>query len=557
MLRISMVLGAPILFSSLLTVPVRSQDLSEITEQQLQLQMQREEARRKQDDAQPDVRLQGATAPVAGYPDRETPCFPIRSVVLEGQEASVFQWALRTVDDVQGRCLGSGGINVLIGKIQNTLIEQGYVTARVVAAPQDLQSGQLRLILVPGRVRAIHFPDARPRHWHAALPARAGALLNLRDIEQGLENFKRVPGAQADIQIVPAELPGESDLQVRWQGGSAWRLGLSVDDSGSDATGPYQGGVTLSLDNPTGTHDLFYVTVNRNLPGDSAAGGHGTRGYAAHYSVPWHYWLLTAQVNDYRYHQRVAGATQDYVYSGTSLNSELKAARLIYRDASRKTTLSVRAYQRRSHNYIDDTEVEVQRRRMGGFVLGLAHREFIGSATLDANLGWKIGTGNFGALPAPEELYGEGTARPRIVNIDLALQLPLTRALAWSSSWRGQWNRTALVPQDRFAIGGRYTVRGFDGESSLSAERGSLLRNDLSWSIPGSRHQVYLGLDVGRVSGPGATFLRGRRLSGAALGWRFVVGRLQADLFAGAPIHKPDGFRTDRVATGFNLNFDY
>ena len=30
-----------------------------------------------------------------------------------------------------------------------------------------------------------------------------------------------------------------------------------------------------------------------------------------------------------------------------------------------------------------------------------------------------------------------------------------------------------------FSIGGRYTVRGFDGEASLMGERGWLLRNDI------------------------------------------------------------------------------
>jgi hemolysin activation/secretion protein len=30
---------------------------------------------------------------------------------------------------------------------------------------------------------------------------------------------------------------------------------------------------------------------------------------------------------------------------------------------------------------------------------------------------------------------------------------------------RAQWSRSALTSQDRFSIGGRYTVRGFDGEA--------------------------------------------------------------------------------------------
>jgi len=334
------------------------------------------------------------------------------------------------------------------------------------------------------------------------------------------------------------------------------RASLAADDSGSQATGTYQGSATVSVDNPAGLQDLFYLTVNRNLPGDSPSGDYGTRGHAAHYSFPWHYWLFSAQLNDYRYHQTVAGANQDYIYRGASTSSELKAARLVYRDAVRKTTLSLRAYQRRSRNYIDDTEVEVQRRRMGGFALGVSHKEFIGSSTLEANLSWKLGTRAFGTLPAPEEPYGEGTSRPRIFNADISLQHPFTRTLAWSAAWRGQWNRTPLVPQDRFAIGGRYTVRGFDGEASLAAERGWLLRNDLTWNVAGSQ-QLYLALDHGRVSGPGAADLLGTRLTGGAIGWRTQLGRLQAEFFAGAPIRKPEGFRTARVSTGFNLNYEY
>ncbi|MBF6907538.1 ShlB/FhaC/HecB family hemolysin secretion/activation protein, partial [Acinetobacter baumannii] len=126
-----------------------------------------------------------------------------------------------------------------------------------------------------------------------------------------LENFKRVPGTQADVQIVPGEQPGESDLLIKWVASPGYRLSLSADDSGSRSTGTYQGGITLSLDNPSGLNDLFYATLNRNLPGDSPGGAHGTKGYALHYSIPHGYWLGSLQANDYGYRQTVAGANQD------------------------------------------------------------------------------------------------------------------------------------------------------------------------------------------------------------------------------------------------------
>ncbi|MBV6323475.1 ShlB/FhaC/HecB family hemolysin secretion/activation protein [Duganella violaceipulchra] len=560
-------LRGAVLLCSLVHYGAYGQSQAEIAAQQIQRQQQKERAQNEQAEEQrPAVRL--SREPVqaaAGYPLNETPCLPIRHVALQGDQAARFAWALDAAADAAGLCLGSGGVNAVIGKVQNALIAAGYVTTRVLAAPQDLRGGELQLVLVPGRIRAIRYaaPAAGASNdrasWRTALPARPGDLLNLRDIEQALENLKRVPTAEADIEIVPGEQPGESDLLIKWRQALPVRLSLSADDSGSDSTGKYQGGATLSLDNLLGWQELAYVSVTRDLSGVGAGRAHGTRNYALHYSMPAGYWLFSLNASRYRYYQGIAGANQTYVYSGTSGNLEFKAARVLYRDAARKTTAALRLYRRRSNNFIDDTEVQVQRRQMGGHELGLSHKEFLGDATLDANLLYKRGSHLFGTLPAPEEQFDDGTARPTIVNADATLTLPFALRsvkLQYQANWRAQWNRSTLIPQDRFAIGGRYTVRGFDGEASLSAERGWLLRNDLGWSI-NERTQLYLGLDYGQVAGPHAAALAGTSLAGGALGWRGQFGGAQIDLFIGRPIRKPEHFRTAPSAGGFNVNYQY
>jgi hemolysin activation/secretion protein len=140
-----------------------------------------------------------------------------------------------------GRCLGAKGINVVMARVQNAIIERGFVTTRVVAQPQDLRSGVFVMTVVPGSVRAVRLtPDSDPRaRTGNAVAVEAGQLLNLRDIEQGLENLKRLPSAEADIQIEPAQVgagqpaaaPGESDLLIRWVQGRPWRVGASLDDA--------------------------------------------------------------------------------------------------------------------------------------------------------------------------------------------------------------------------------------------------------------------------------------------------------------------------------------
>ena len=544
----------------------------------------RERALREQQERAPDVRLPApATTPTSlvRLPDSESPCFSITQLDLkviasDPARAADFAWALDAAsgpgsgDSPIGRCVGAQGVGLLIKRMQDAVVARGLVTTRVLAEPQDMSRGTLVFTVIPGRIRAIRFAPAandglgqRGNAW-TALPARPGDLLNLRDIEQGLENFKRVPTAEADIQIEAATtdgtqlgLPGQSDLVISYRQALPFRVSLSLDDSGSKATGQYQGGVTLSYDNALTLNDLFYVSLNHNL---GASGERGTQGHTAHYSLPFGDWLLGATASDSRYHQAVAGASQTYVYAGESSNLDVKLSRLVYRDASRKTTVGLRAFRRSSSNFIDDTEIEVQHRVVGGFEASVNHREFIGDATVDLGLAHKRGTGDFGSLPAPEEAFGEGTSRLRITTADLAVNAPfkaLGQAFRYTGTLRTQYNQTALTPQDRFAIGGRYTVRGFDGESSLSAERGLLLRNELSAPLGSSGQETYVGLDYGRVGGPTSAYLAGKSLTGAVIGLRGAVRSLQYDVFIGAPVKKPEFFRTARMTAGFSLNTSF
>lgn len=548
----------------------------------VELRRQQERAQAQQQQIQRsrrDVTLV-APAPAAQtlprLPLNETPCFTIAQVNVreapQGTASHAFTWVGHALggpshdDSPIGKCLGAQGISLVLKRAQDALVVKGLVTSRAMAQPQDLSTGHLIVDIVPGRVQTIRFAEGTERKaWlNNALngvPMHTGDILNLRDIEQALENFKRVPSVEADIRIAPAESgPDQSDLVILHQQSTVYRVTATVDDAGSKSTGKYQGSATLSLDNPFGLSDLFYITLNHDL-GDSSEQGHGTHGGAVHYSLPYGYWTLAANSGNSRYFQHIAGLTQPYVYSGTSENSDVKLSRLVYRDAVRKTTLSLKAWQRKSNNFIDDTEVEVQRRIMGGWELGVGHKEFIGQATVEGNLHYKVGTSDFGALPAPEEAFNEGTAQFGIVTLDANVSLPLElmgTQLRYNGALRVQDNRTRLIAQDRFSIGGRYSVRGFDGESSLAAERGWSLRNDFStgvehgWGI--GAQQVYLGLDFGEVSGRGAETLLGNTLAGAVVGLRGSIKKLQYEVFIGSPISKPTGFVTARTTVGFSLN---
>jgi hemolysin activation/secretion protein len=547
-------------------------------------EQERERVLRQQQEKSSDIRLpRESVSRPARIPSDEIPCFPVNAIVLHGLHADAFSAALRTVidgpDAATGRCLGAAGINAVLMRVQNAIVAQGFITTRVLAGPQNLRSGELILTVLPGQVHAVRFAgtaDPRGTKWNA-MPMQRNDLLNLRDIEQGLENLKRVPTAEADIQIEPASLDaaldsldqntGQSDLVIQYRQASPFRLNLSVDDGGSSATGKYQAGATISYDNWWTLNDLFYFSLNGDL-GGGAPEAYGTRSYTGHYSIPFGYWALAFTAGANRYFQKVAAASQTYVYSGRSETKELKLSRVLYRDALRKTTLSLRGMLRSSNNFIDDTEIGVQERRTAAWEIGIAHRVFLGDAMFNAGLAYRHGTGAFDAMQAPEDLFDEGTSRFKIVTGDLSFSKPFrlsspwgAQSLRYTTSINGQWNDTPLTSQDRFSIGGRYSVRGFDGEMTLLAERGWLMRNELGAAVGESGQEAYIGIDYGEVGGRSAEFLLGKRLAGAVVGLRGsgpdAFTGFYYDWFIGTPLSKPDQFQTASLTTGFNLSWSY
>ena len=558
----------------------------QISLRQQQQQVELDSAIQSQQVKVPSVLLESEHVKSLGFPQNEAQCFPINQLVLTDYQAeenssdsslkliqpSQFSWALKSVytgrDFALPACIGSEGINVLLRRIQNRLIDLGYVTTRVVVEPQDLRSGMLVLTVIPGKVGRIQLQDqsaipfaTRGTLWFA-MPLAQGDILNIRNIEQGLENLKRVPSADANMELVPTDAVGETDVVIAYKQSLPFHLTLGLDDSGSKATGRLQGSATFSWDNVLTLNDMFYISGTRSFKRDSddAEGDYGSKNVSLYYSIPWKNYLLTLSGSKYSYHQTVAGAFESYTYSGESQQMKANLSRLLTRGSLHKTYVNAALWTKKSHNYINDTEIEVQRRRTAGWEVGLNHTQYIGETVLQLFANYKRGTGGNKSLPAPEEAFGEGTSRMQIFTAGIDFTYPFTignQPFRFNTSWNGQWNGTPLTQQDKFSIGGRYTVRGFDGELSLSGEKGWLWRNEFGWNIANKGHELYLGIDRGKVHSSQEELQIGDSLMGGAIGLRGKLWGINYDYFVGVPIKKPEGFRTSHVTTGFNVSYRF
>ncbi|QTM00433.1 ShlB/FhaC/HecB family hemolysin secretion/activation protein [Mannheimia sp. ZY171111] len=543
-------------------------------------QQQHHQAQQKQIQRSVEVRLDTSTHQTLSLPHHESPCYLIHQISLTDygstSSQSQFQWAFdKAVNDLNLRlphCFGGDGLGILMKQVQNNIIEKGYVTTRVVTEEQDLRGGKLHLTVILGNVRNIIVVDSGnvPRfttlHALTGFTFASGDILNVRDIEQSLENLKRVPTVEANIEILPSESDkaevGDSDLKISYAQAFPFRLNLGLDDAGSTSTGKLQASATLSIDNIFSANDLFYTSFTHSLKqkGDDK-GSRASKNLTLYYSIPFGYWSLAFSHNKNRYHQEVFGAFDNsYRYSGVSDNDKLTLSYLLYRDSVRKTTISASLWSRQSQNYIDGAEVGVQKRRMAGWEGGFSHKEYLGNGTLVLSANYKRGTGARGQLQAPEELRGEGTSRPQIITVSISYDKPFMwgkQPWQFNSSWQAQWNKTPLILQDRFSLGGRYTVRGFDGELTLTGERGWLWRNELAWQVNRLGHQLYFALDSGWVMGWSTKNQLGHHLMGSALGLRGNIKGMSYDVFVGKPVRKPEGFSTSDTVVGFNLNYPF
>ncbi|KVH36248.1 ShlB/FhaC/HecB family hemolysin secretion/activation protein [Burkholderia cepacia] len=540
---------------------------------------QQEEAReRERIVSAPGVRSNVTAS--AGYPalPSETPCFGIERFALDvpdalpaslkSQGASAlpmdrFAFAREWLEHYTGQCVGKQGLDLLVKGLSQAILARGYVTTRVLLPEQDLSTGTLKFSLIPGVIRHVRFADEKLRGtWKTAFPTRDGELLNLRDLEQGLEQMKRVTSQDVSMQIVPADAPGESDVVLDVKRGKPWTVVASIDNSGTRATGRLQGNLSLGIDNPLGLNDVFNVGVSQDLEfGDKRLGSHGWNGF---YSIPWGYWTATLSAYTNTYYQQIAGVNQTFVASGNSKTVDFKLNRVLSRSQNDVFGAQFRLSRRFGQSFIEDTEIPQQRRNNTFIELGLTDRHYFGNAQFDGTLAYRQGIGAFGAQDDIPAANGDQTYRYKMAVLDANLSVPFAIAqqpFRYVTTFHGQYTGNTLYYIDDLTIGSRYTVRGFDGETMLAAARGFYWRNELQAPIGQTGMAVYAGLDYGRVWGPQPVALVGTQLAGAVIGVKgSVATRLGAygyDVFAGTPIYKPSGFPTARVTAGFQVTAQF
>lgn len=487
--------------------------------------------------------------------------FFIQDFVIDDCDTKHFQWLHKYTEEYSGKIITLKEIFAIQKQLSDAVLKHGYVTSQVLIPEQDFKNTKtFKFIVVPGYIEDIRFKDENIMGtWRNAFPCGKGYILNSFDLEQGLEQMRRAGNQDVTMQIEPGTKTGWSVVVLDVKRTKSWSIETSWDDAGQKSTGRRELTTGLTLYNPTGLNDILSVGYTKDtVTHDDEFGTYNNNFY---YSIPFKNLTFTASKYCNKYRQTTPLMYGDmYRYEGKTDTWELGINSLIHRDNSRKTQLTtkfIRRHKRGEDNFVG--RVDNQELDTTAYQVGINHRQYIGQGMVDVLLYYQQGIPTLGAKAGWEDDIEDGaTTKYKMLGWNLYYGTPLKTGKIksrFSTTFRGQLTSDKLYGADHMSIGGRYSVRGFNGENTLAAENGYLLRNELAFQFAKLRHEMYIGLDYGRVWGKSDSFNIGNYLIGAFFGIRGNITKLiNYDVFIGTPLKKPKGFKAGKTACGFNVN---
>ena len=468
-----------------------------------------EEQRRRLDELK---ELPGKPAkPVQPAAPADARCFPIKDIELKGADSLSTAERERLLKPYIGQCLGVAQLNELLKVITDHYIEKGLVTSRAYLPQQDLSGGHLKVLVVEGRLEGLKGAQGSQlsdRELGMAFPGKSGDLVNLREIEQMVDQLNRLPSNQAQMELSPGENVGGSEVLVKNTPQKPWRAGLSRSNDGQRSTGEQQWGTTFDWDSPLGLADQLMLRGGHDAMTDHQ---HTSSNAMLSYNVPWGWWNFSYTYSQSEYRSQIAANGYNFKQTGDSENHQLRAERVIHRDAVSKTSLSTGLSYLRTNNFIEDSKLKLSSNRISEAQFGINHGRRIGSAFVNLDLGMQEGIGILDAQGNGHPGPGEPDARYRKYTATASYLQPFKlwgESFSFSSLMTGQHSEDVLFSPQRTSLGGLSSIRGYK-DQSLSGDSGGYWRNDLRWTRPVTLewlHPVFaeygtsLGYDQGVIS---------------------------------------------------------
>lgn len=537
-----LVFGASLFISNVMAAPVTPGDLDVIQNQQQQ-RLQQDQQQRDALTQAHQVELQKTeSTPASG------PCFEINQISLQQASLITPDTQKRLVAPYINQCLSLDRINQLVRAISEWYVQRGYITSRAFLTEQNLSHGTLNITVLEGKLEAIHLQGASARQLNMAFPTRAGRILNLRDIEQGMEQINRLRTTPVQIEIIPSTQPGYSIVNLTSTPEFPLTLGLNMDNSGQRSTGIGQLSGSLVGNDLLGVADRWFVSGGRS---SAFSDWRDAQNFQAGVSVPYGYGLLDYSYSWSNYHSRFNANSFDWYSNGDNISNRLSGSWVLFRNGQIKTGLQVGLNHYVSHNWLNETLLQSSSRKLTSLQIGFNHTQKIAGGVATLNPMLSRGMPWFDAESDKGKSDDFPKAEFRKWSVSSSYQRPVTQKMWWLSSFYAQWSPDRLYGSERLTIGGENSVRGYK-EQYLSGDVGGYLRNELNYSLftlPAiGEVSTTLALDGGWLQSDKQDRYAAGTLWGSSLGLGTRNAHVSTQLSLGIPVSYPNYLAPDRLS---------
>ena len=186
--------------------------------------------------------------------------------------------------EYRGRQLTFADLQGLAAKVNALYKSKGIVTAQAVIPPQDVSNGIVQVRLVEGKVGKVNVEGnatTRESYVTSRLGLQPAELIDLDRLERAIVRYNRTNDTQMRAELKPGAQFGTTDVNVTLSEPERNDLRLTLDNSGSPATGQNRLGLIYTNRSVMGFRDEFTASTSQS---------DGHNGYSAGYTVPFNIW---------------------------------------------------------------------------------------------------------------------------------------------------------------------------------------------------------------------------------------------------------------------------
>jgi len=366
-------------------------------------------------------------------------------------------------------CNGIKKLNNLAKKVTNMYIKKGYITSRAYIKIQDLSDGEIDINIIEGKINEVKSNNIYIGNTYRALE---GKILNIRDLEVGIQEHERLKSNKVVLKLFPANKIGYTNiLIINKKVSSAINGKILISQYKSKYYGDYQIATYLNYDNPFNINDI--ITLNFNTTEQLFDKENNLKGSSISYGLPYMRNYFKFAYSDFKYNQKVLNTQNNYVdLSGTVNEYKFSYNYKIFHSLQHKVSFNTGVKLKNSVFYQNNTLLKLESVNTNTINLSLMHNYKSKDTTYYMNFTVNKFTNN---------LVKENSQINYGLDIALISKPFKNYRLITSNLFHILYAKKQRLGVGQINIGGNYSVRGF-GSNGLSGYIGGFLRNDFTYA---------------------------------------------------------------------------